>query len=68
VSSPVGQPIGRIVAENGPPSENTRHMMDQARGAAGTILSEVSALAEGDVEAYRQALITAGYTPFGGGS
>ena len=68
VSSAVGQPMGRIAGETGAPSENTRHMMDQARDAAETIRTELAAISNGDVAAYREALIAAGYTPFGGGS
>jgi hypothetical protein len=41
-------------------------MIDQAAAAAQTIRSEVDAVIEGKVAAYRAALISAGYTPLGG--
>ena len=63
----VQAPMGRITGETGAPSPNTRTMMTQAGDAAGTITGEIEALMRGDVDAYRTALRTAGYTPFGGG-
>ena len=65
-ASAVSEPTGRIAGEAGAPSENTRHMIDQAAAAAQTIRSEVDAVIEGKVAAYRAALISAGYTPLGG--
>lgn len=62
----VGAPMGRIAGEEGGPSANTRIMMEQARQAANEIVSDVDALVATDVEAYRTALLAAGYTPFGG--
>ena len=62
----VGAPVGRIAAEDGAPSENTRVMMRQARSAADTILADVREVIDADVAAYRTALRAAGYTPFGG--
>jgi photosystem II stability/assembly factor-like uncharacterized protein len=62
----VGAPTGRIAAETGPPSANTRTMMTQARQAADVITRDVTAVMESDVAAYRSALLAAGYTPFGG--
>ena len=67
VASAVGQPMGRITGGTGGPSENTRHMMDQAGAAADTIVSEITAVADGSVAQYRDALLAAGYTPFGVG-
>ncbi|MDX1495256.1 MAG: hypothetical protein R3253_14415, partial [Longimicrobiales bacterium] len=61
----VGAPMGRIAGEDGPPSENTRVMMEQARAAADEIVSEIQDLMSTEVEAYRTALLAAGYTPFG---
>jgi len=62
----VQQPIGRISAEPSEPSANTRIMMDQAASAADVIIADVSALMNGDGARYREALLAAGYTPFGG--
>ena len=62
----IAQPIGRITGEDGAPSENTRTMIDQAVAAAETIRSELAAIIDGSVAAYRAALISAGYTPIGG--
>ena len=66
LSQMVGAPVGRIAAEDGAPSANTRVMIGQARSAADTILGEVRAVMDTDVAAYRTALRAAGYTPFGG--
>ncbi len=63
----VGAPLGRIAGEDGAPSANTRIMMEQAREAADTIVADIHALLATEVEAYRTALLAAGYTPFGGG-
>lgn len=63
----VGAPMGRIRAETGAPSENTRIMMRQAREAADRIVSEVETVMDAQVEAFRTALLAAGYTPFGEG-
>jgi hypothetical protein len=68
VASVVDQPIGRITGEDGAPSENTRTMINQAVTAAETIRSELAAITDGSVAAYRAALISAGYTPIGGAS
>jgi hypothetical protein len=62
----VSRPLGRIAGERGEPSENTRHMMAQARQAAQTLRSDVTAVMDGEVARYRAALLAAGYTPFGG--
>jgi hypothetical protein len=62
----VSAPRGRISGDVDGPSENTRVMMDQARAAADVIVGDIQALLDGDVAAYRAALRTAGYTPFGG--
>jgi photosystem II stability/assembly factor-like uncharacterized protein len=62
----VGQPIERITAEAAQPSANTRIMVSQAREGARTIVEDVGALMDGDVERLREALRAAGYTPFGG--
>ncbi|MDX1647303.1 MAG: hypothetical protein R3304_09180 [Longimicrobiales bacterium] len=61
----VEAPVGRIADEDGPPSENTRAMMSQARDAARQILDEVESVMQTEVAAYRTALLAAGYTPFG---
>jgi hypothetical protein len=66
VADVIPQPIGRITGEDGAPSENTRTMIDQAVAAAETIRSELAAIIDGSVAAYRAALISAGYTPIGG--
>ena len=66
VADVIAQPIGRITGEDGAPSENTRTMIDQAVAAAETIRSELAAIIDGSVAAYRAALISAGYTPIGG--
>ncbi len=63
----VGAPLGRIAAEDGGPSANTRIMMEQAREAADEIVGDIDDLMATDVEAYRTALLAAGYTPFGDG-
>tara|TARA_B100000745_G_scaffold222034_1_gene148091 strand:- start:2514 stop:5567 length:3054 start_codon:yes stop_codon:yes gene_type:complete len=68
VASVVDEPIGRITGEDGAPSENTRTMINQAVTAAETIRSELAAITDGSVAAYRAALISAGYTPIGGAS
>ena len=62
----VQAPTGRIAAETGAPSANTRTMMDQARAAAEEITRDIAAVMESDVAPYRTALLAAGYTPFGG--
>lgn len=62
----VNQPRGRIAGETGAPSANTRIMMERAREAAHTILSDVEAFLGGEVERYGDALRAAGYTPIGG--
>ena len=67
IANAVNQPIGRIVAEDGAPSENTRHMMDQAAEAAEVIRTDIRAISTGEVATYRAALLAAGYTPFGSG-
>ena len=61
----VGAPSGRIEDEEGAPSENTRIMMRQAREAADRILSDIEELMDTQVDAFRTALLAAGYTPFG---
>jgi photosystem II stability/assembly factor-like uncharacterized protein len=61
----VQAPMGRITGETGPPSENTRTMMRQAREAADLILADIAAIMGSEVAAYRDALRAAGYTPFG---
>jgi len=61
----VGAPMGRIADEDGAPSENTRIMMQQAQAAADRIVADIQDLLETQVEAYRTALLAAGYTPFG---
>ena len=66
VADLIGRPTGRITSDTGGPSANTMHMMNQARAAADTIETELSAVTGGAVSAYRTALQTAGYTPFGG--
>lgn len=66
LASGVGSPMGRIMGESGAPSENTRTMMSQSAATASMLERRVSALMAGDVATYRQALIAAGYTPFGG--
>jgi photosystem II stability/assembly factor-like uncharacterized protein len=63
----VQAPAGRIASDEGPPSENTRVMMQQARAAADEITGDVDRVMSTQVEAYRMALREAGYTPFGGG-
>ena len=65
IANAVSQPIGRIVAEDGAPSENTRNMMDRAVEAAEVIRAEVGAISAGEVATYRAALLASGYTPFG---
>ncbi len=62
----VQAPAGRIAGDPGAPSANTRLMIDQARSAADTIVSEIEGLISGEVAAYRAALQAAGYSPFGG--
>ena len=62
-ASVVSQPLGRIAGDRGAPSSNTRIMMEQAESAADTIARIVSALFEGPVAEYREALRAAGYTP-----
>jgi len=64
----VQAPSGRIGSEPGAPGANTRNMIDQARDAAYLIMSDVNALIDTDVAAYRTALLAAGYTPLGGES
>ena len=59
----VRQPIGRIVGDQGPPSSNTRIMIEQAESAAATIGTDVDALFDGAVADYREALRAAGYSP-----
>ena len=66
VASVVDEPISRITGEDGAPSENTRTMINQAVTAAETIRSELAAITDGSVAAYRAALISSGYTPIGG--
>lgn len=62
----VGAPMGRIAGDDGAPSANTRIMMEQARAAADEIVAHIDDLLATQVEAYRTALLAAGYTPFGG--
>ena len=64
--SRVQAPMGRILGETGGPSENTRLMIEQARGAAQEITGDIAILMNGDVASYRSALQAAGYTPLGG--
>jgi hypothetical protein len=66
VADLVGRPMGRITGETGGPSANTIHMINQARAAADTIESALSAVSGGAVSDYRAALQAAGYTPLGG--
>lgn len=61
----VGAPLGRITDEGGAPSENTRVMMRQATEAADRIVTDIRGLLDVEAEAYRTALLAAGYTPFG---
>ena len=60
----VQAPAGRIASDAAAPSANTRLMIEQARAAAATIVGDIDALLQGEVEAYRAALRDAGYTPF----
>jgi len=66
VADLIGRPMERVAGETGGPSANTIHMMNQARAAADTIESELEAISAGSVAAYTEALLEAGYTPFGG--
>ena len=61
----VQAPAGRIASDDGPPSENTRVMMEQARAAADAITGDIDRIMSAQVEGYRTALRAAGYTPFG---
>ncbi len=65
VVSPLRPAQGAIASAEGAPSLNERVMMEQARAAVGVIESEVGELMAGAVAAYRDALRSAGYTPFG---
>jgi len=64
-SSLIGAPVGRIAAEDGEPSANTRLMMRQAHDAASLITGDINSLMADGVARYREALIAAGYTPLG---
>ncbi len=61
----VDRPIGALASAAGAPSENEEIMMRQAREAASDIEARVEAVMAGPVAAYRQALLDAGYSPFG---
>jgi photosystem II stability/assembly factor-like uncharacterized protein len=60
------QTAGRALSSaEGAPSANERVMMERAREAVRVIESEVGELMSGAVAGYRDALRSAGYTPFG---
>jgi photosystem II stability/assembly factor-like uncharacterized protein len=65
VVDPVPTALRALSSAEGAPSANERVMMEQAREAVRVIESEVGELMAGAVAGYRDALRSAGYTPFG---
>jgi hypothetical protein len=65
VVDPVPTALRALSSAEGAPSANEWVMMEQAREAVRTIESEVGELMAGAVAGFRDALRSAGYTPFG---